>query len=268
MRAFGWLIAITMVGGCNVKHEAPAPDTRSSIEPKRALTLESTSLELGSLLSKQPVERSVEPLLAFDTSFVDLRPEFGTSVYQEVAVVGAKFGDAKPSLDRNEPSSVITVNELPKKTNEAFRFRITCKGDRVGMHAGSISLKTGLAEPPVLSLSWGCRVPGTLEVNPSTPYFNLKVSGERAVIVEVKSAQPDFTVRRVRIKDGPFSATFEPSEQRGAYHVVIKTLDEKIPDETRGLSGTLLIESNDRREPLKEVPLFGFGQINKVRRPD
>jgi hypothetical protein len=247
MKALGWFIAITIVGGCDAKREAPAPDTRSS-EPT--------------------VERTVEPLLAFDTPFVDLRPEFGTSASQEVAIVGAKFAEAQLSLESSDPSSVVTVKELPKKSREAFRFRVICKASRVGMHAGSVTFRTGLMELPMLSLSWGCRVPGTLEVNPSTPYFNLKVSGDRAITVEVKSAQPDFIVRRVRIKEGPFSAQLEPAEQRGTYHVIVKTLNEKIPDETRGVSGALLIESNDRREPLREVPLFGFGQINKVRRPD
>jgi hypothetical protein len=252
MKALGWFIVITIVSGCDAKHEAPAPDTRSSVAPERVQTLEPAS----------------EPLLAFDTPFVDLRPEFGTSASQEVAIVGAKFADAQLSLESNDLSSVVTVKELPKKSREAFRFRLTCIASRVGMHAGSVIFKTGLVEPPRLALSWGCRVPGTLEVNPSTPYFNLKVSGERALTVEVKSAQLDFVVRRVRIKEGPFSAQLEPNEQRGTYHVIVKTLNEKIPDETRGLSGTLLIESNDRREPLKEVPLFGFGQVNKVRRPD
>ena len=208
---------------------------------------------------------TVTPLLAFDTPFVDLRPEFGQTVHADVSVIGAQVGQAKLTLEA-APPSVVSVTALPTRNGEIPRFRLTCRASRVGMHAGSLVAKTGLADPPSISVSWSCRVQGTLEVNPSNPYFNLKVSGDKAVTVEVKSSQRGFAVHSVHVKDGPFAASLEPSDSNGAYHIIVKVLNGQIPDETRSASGTLVIESNDAREPLKEVPLFGFGQINKVDR--
>jgi hypothetical protein len=136
------------------------------------------------------------------------------------------------------------------------------------MHAGSLILTTGIAQQPEITLSWGCKVPGTLEVNPTNPYFNLKVSGDKAVTLEVKSRQPGFKVLSARVTEGPFTATLGVPNDQGVYDIVVTVQNSRVPDEARAASGKLLIVSNDRTEPRKEVPLFGFGQINKVERPE
>jgi hypothetical protein len=212
------------------------------------------------------ITASIVPLLAFDTSFIDLRPAYGKTAKAQVTVIGAKVKAAKLAIEP-APESVLHVTALPVSHGAPPRFQLTCRGTRVGMHAGSLVARTGLTEPAVISVSWGCRVPGTLEVNPSSPYFNLKVSGEKAVTVSVKSSQAHFEIRRVFVKEGPFAASLQARDADGTYAVSVKVLNEKIADETRSASGTLVIESNDAREPHKEVPLFGFGQINKVQNP-
>jgi hypothetical protein len=50
--------------------------------------------------------------------------------------------------------------------------------------------------------------------------------------------------------------------------VAARVKNGEIPDEARAATGKLLIQSNDTREPRKEVPLFGFGKVNKVARPE
>lgn len=212
------------------------------------------------------VTATVVPLVAFEPSFVDLRPEFGQTVHADITLTGAKVKDARLKLEPTS-SSVVSVTALPAKNGAPPRFRLTCRADRVGMHAGSIVAHTGLPEPSDISVSWGCRVPGTLEVYPSNPYFNLKVSGEKAVTIEVKSRQPGFEIRSVSIKEGPFTVSARARNPDGSYSVEISVVNHEIPDEARSASGTLVIESNDLREPHKEVPLFGFGQINKVQHP-
>lgn len=232
-----------------LKEELTLADERPNVPP--------TVLEISA---------TVVPLVTFEPSYVDLRPEFGQTVHMDVSVTGAKVKDTRLKLEPTSPS-VVSVTALPKKSGEPPQFRLTCRADRVGMHAGSLVAHTGLTDPAKVSVSWSCRVPGTLEVNPSNPYFNLKVSGDKAVTIEIKSRRPGFEVRSVRVKDGPFTASVQPRNADGSYSVVVSVLNDEIPDETRSASGTLVIESNDVREPHKEVPLFGFGQINKVEHP-
>jgi hypothetical protein len=111
-------------------------------------------------------------------------------------------------------------------------------------------------------------VPGTLEVNPTNPFFNLKVSGDKAVTVEVKSREPNFKVLSARVTEGPFLSTVVPPTSDGIYRIVIRVNNSAILDEARAATGTLLIVSNDRTEPRKEVPLFGLGHVNKAERPE
>jgi len=44
----------------------------------------------------------------------------------------------------------------------------------------------------------------------------------------------------------------------------VTALDDQIDDELRGVSGILVITSNDHTEPQKELELFGFGGVNRA----
>lgn len=210
---------------------------------------------------------TVEPVVGFSTAFVDLRPEFGKTQSQELRLLGLRAAKAQPRVT-STGGDMVSVSMLPHVDGSPAVFLVSCKGERVGMHAGSLVFETGLPIPASLTVSWGCRVPGTLEVTPSNPYFNLRVSGERATTITAKSSQSGFVVNSVRVLEGPFSATLEKVTEDGSYPITIKVQNRKIPDEARSAAGVLLIQSNDAREPRKEIPLFGFGQVNKVERPD
>jgi hypothetical protein len=49
------------------------------------------------------------------------------------------------------------------------------------------------------------------------------------------------------------------------FHVVVRVLEHRVADESRGSLGKVLVLSNDRTEPEKEIPLFGFGKLNSVK---
>ena len=125
--------------------------------------------------------------------------------------------------------------------------------------AGNVVLSTNLARPRKISLPYSCQVTGSLAVSPSTPYFDLKAPGGRSLGVAVTSSQPGFVVRAVRVAEGPFSAFFERDTSGGGYTVTVTVRPDGIAGDARGTVGRLLIVSNDRTEPEKELPLFAFG---------
>ena len=209
----------------------------------------------------------VEPVIGFDTAFVDLRPEFGQTTSVDVHLIGKRAAQAVPTVT-DTGGDIVTVAPLAGDGARVQGFRVLCKGRPVGMHAGSLVVNTGIAEQPTLTLSWGCRIPATLEVEPSNPYFNLRVSGDRATAILVRSRQPGFAVKSARIVEGPFRATLEKPNPDGSTSIVIRVKNDEIPDDARAATGRLLIESNDKREPRKEVPLLGFGKVNKGERTD
>jgi hypothetical protein len=209
----------------------------------------------------------VEPLIGFDTAFVDLRPDFGQTASADVRLVGKRAAQAAPKVT-SIGGDMVTVAALAAQVGRAQGLRLSCRGDRVGMHAGRVVVDTGVAEQPTLALSWGCRVPATLQVVPSNPYFNLRVSGDLAATLVVSSSQTGFRVKSARVIEGPFSATLEQARPDGSTSIIIRVKKDEIADDARAATGKLLIQSNDEREPRKEVPLFGFGRANKAARPE
>lgn len=221
----------------------------------------------GTVLATLPIVGKIEPAIGFDTAYVDLRPEFGQTSSIDVHLTGK---DAATSSARvaSTGGDTVTADAIVADAGHVEGFRLSCKGQAVGMHAGSLVVHTGLAVQPTLTLSWGCRVPATLEVEPSNPYFNLRSSGDRATQIVVRSRQPGFRVSSARIVEGPFHATLERPNSDGSRTITVRVRNDAIPDEARAATGKLLIESNDEREPRREVPLFGFGKVNKAAAPE
>jgi len=203
----------------------------------------------------------VTPLFAFDLPVIALAMPFGEERSQEVHLVGKLAEQARPRLTGPAaPDSEI----LPLPAASGHGYRVHCLGRKVGANAGNIVVATGLLRPKEIAIPYACNVRGTLQIEPTNPFFNLKVSGDRAVSITVRSSEPTFEVRSVRVTGGPFAARFAHAEDDHTYRIDVTVLGERIADETRAITGTLLIESNDRTEPRKEVPLFGSGRINKA----
>jgi hypothetical protein len=135
----------------------------------------------------------------------------------------------------------------------------------VGVHVGNVVLETGLSELPTLTLPYSIRVSGTLEVSPTNPYFNLRDPGAHAKTITVRSTAPDaaaFQVLAADIVSGPFAATVQKVGP-GLFHILVRVRETDVPGGDRGVLGRLLIRSTDATEPTKEIPLFGFGSLDR-----
>ena len=232
-------------------------DLLGPLREELSLSGRDQSIHLGALR----IIGRVEPLLGFDTGFVDLRPAFGRTATAEIRLVGKYAARARPRIV-DTGGAMLTAQPVAGRPTA---FQLSCSGDRVGMHAGSLTLETGIPEPATLTLSWGCRVPGTLEVDPTNPYFNLRASGDRATTILVRGERPGFRVRAATITEGPFRASVGRPGPDGRWPITVQVLKNKIPPESRTATGTLVIHSNDAREPRKAIPLFGFGKVNLAR---
>jgi hypothetical protein len=49
-----------------------------------------------------------------------------------------------------------------------------------------------------------------------------------------------------------------------AFRIQVKVLEDRLADDRRGTLGKLMVFSNDRTEPEKEIPLFGLGKLNRA----
>jgi hypothetical protein len=201
---------------------------------------------------------TVRPRLAFDTPAVNLTMPFGESRAVESRVVGALAGQARLRLRDRVPAS-IDVEFMPASDGQPEGLRIRCKGDKAGNHVGHLVALTGLEQPAEVGISWACKVVGTLSVTPTTLYFNFNEPGPKVQFVDVASAQPGFAIQSVSIREGPFSASIEPGAPP---RVKVTVVQAGMDPETRGAVGTLVIVSNDRTEPRKEISIMGMGRIN------
>jgi hypothetical protein len=216
---------------------------------------------------KVPIELvgKVTGLLAFDPQVVNLEMSFGEQRSQEVRLVGTAVDKAGIGLKKSALAEDSSVTLLSSQTGSTGGFRILCEGKKVGVHSGNLVISTGLPSPKEIAMPYACKVAGTLEVSPTNPYFNLKLPGPKVVAIEVRSSQPDFAVRGVRVLEGPFAASIEGPLSDNSFRVRVKVIEEGVKQETRGTVGRIVVVSNDRTEPEKEIPLFGFGKLNAAR---
>jgi hypothetical protein len=219
------------------------------------------------LSDRVPIElvAKVTPLLGFDTQVVTLEMPFGEERSQEVHLVGTWLDRAAIRLKSSAVAEDSSVERLSAPTGATRGFRIRCKGKKAGVHSGNLVVSTGLPEPKEIAMPYVCKVPGTLEISPTNPYFNLKIQGPKVVSIEVRSSQPGFEVRGARVLDGPFAASVEGPLPDKSFRVQVKVLEDRVKKETRGSLGKVMVLSNDRTEPEKEIPLFGFGKLNAAK---
>jgi hypothetical protein len=72
------------------------------------------------------------------------------------------------------------------------------------------------------------------------------------VRITVHRTQPGFEGRAVRVSDGPFA----DAEADNTYVIDVAAQNARLDADAHAATGALVISSNDRREPRKEVPLF------------
>jgi hypothetical protein len=207
------------------------------------------------------ITASALPILAFERDAVEFDVPFGSVRSQELRLIGARARDARLALlDAGHPDFQIEL--LPASEQRVQGLRVTFEAQRAGTRVGQIAFATGLAEPAKLSLRFSCKVAGTLRLSPTNPYFNLREPGPKQRVLQVQSSQSDFRIHSVRVTQGPFAATVSPSGA-GEYRIVVSFLEQRVSDDSRGISGKLLIVSNDRTEPEREVPLLALGKLTR-----
>jgi hypothetical protein len=146
----------------------------------------------------------------------------------------------------------------------APRFHLRYAGRTAGTFVGNLVFRTELPSPSEIRLPYSVRVQGTLTVAPTNPYFNLRSGGPKVQYLEVSSRQPGFRVKSVSAR-GPFAAQLEVGKLQSV-RIKLTVLEEQLGDEARSALGTLVIRSNDASEPLREVPLFALGHLNRSHR--
>ena len=149
-------------------------------------------------------------------------------------MTGTKANSATVKL-KSEVIADVAIEALPATQSETPGFAIQCKGHKPGLNSGNLVVTTDLERPRELALPYACKVIGTLEVNPTNPFFNLKVSGSKSVYVLVRSSQRDFQVHSVYVAEGPFAADFERASDGDYFRIKVAVIDDQIDDDTRGV---------------------------------
>jgi hypothetical protein len=209
---------------------------------------------------------SVRPLLALQPALLQANLAFGETNEQDFTLLGTRARDAKLTVkDTGDPA--IEAKVIEDRGGDLAHLHVTTHGTHVGMVTKNIVLATHLDSPIELLLPYSVRVTGTLEINPTNPYINMRISGAKATTIAVHSSQPGFAVRAVRVLNGPFTASFEHADAGDDFAVRVVLDESKVDVEQRGVVGEIAIDSNDRTEPERKVPLLAFGAQNRVPRP-
>ena len=223
---------------------------------QRRVTLLSNASEPATLA----LTATVEPTLEFERPTLELKTTFGASASGEMAIVGTRSRKSSLALGVLAGEGV-TVELLPASSAAPPRVRLTLDGKRVGTRVGQVAVKSDFARRPEIVLHVRTTVDGTLKIEPENPYLNLRFEEGRKVVLTVTSTQPDFSISEVKVLEGPFTARLVPSPViRGRALIEVRVAIDEVSPGTRGVNGKLSIRSNDRAEPVREVPLFALGK--------
>jgi hypothetical protein len=204
--------------------------------------------------------RPPAPKLAFEPSLVELDGQFGVSSSRDFPLTGESARAARPAIVTVEGADVVATVIPPSPSSTSVpSIRLTTSGRRVGESVGHVVVSTGLPDPKELVLYFRSKVPGTLTVSPSNPYIDLRLTPPHVVRLSVVSSRPEFRLLRVEVTSGPFAARIAPEAPNGGYTVEIETVESAVSTGQRGFAGRLLLISNDRTEPRKEIPLLAMG---------
>jgi hypothetical protein len=200
----------------------------------------------------------VEPLLVFDRAVLELNAPFGDESHAETRLRGALARRAHLTLAGQAPAG--TEVSVLSAVDGAEGASLRLFGAPVGTHAGSIRFSTGLEQPKELALSYLVKVKGTLTVSPTNPVLHLGAPGGTRSVLTVRSTQAGFAVKRAEVLEGPFAARVRRAG--GDFEVDVSVVPGKVSPKARGANGRVLIVSNDRAEPRKEVPLIAIGRAD------
>jgi hypothetical protein len=207
------------------------------------------------------LQATIQPRLAFETNMVEIEVGPGERRAREIRLVGSLATRARiavRSIDAGGPAVAI----LGAQGDRPAGLALTLVGDKVGVRVGRVLVSTGLDEPEELGLPYRMKVAGNLRVSPTNPTFNLRDPERRVQTLTVQSTRADFRLFSADVVDGPFAAVVErPAGAGGGFAVRVSVVAARVAASERGVTGKLMLLSNDPAEPRKEIPLFGMGAI-------
>jgi hypothetical protein len=210
----------------------------------------------GQAAGELELTAEVEPLLAFDRALLEVSVPFGTSGSAEARLRGANAATAR-LLPLTAPPGGMAVAVLPPAGAGSQGVVLRVTSGAAGIHAGSLRFATGLAAPKEIEIGYRVKVASTLAISPTNPFLDLGAPAGSPVLVKVSSQRAGFRVERAEVLEGPFDARVR--RDGDAYAIEVTIVAEKLDPGMRSANGRLLIVSNDRAEPTKEVPLFALG---------
>ena len=223
---------------------------------QRRVTLLSNAREAPTL----ELTATIDPTLAFERPTLELKTTFGASASGEMAIVGTRSRESRLKLGAVAGEGV-SAELLPASPAAPPKVRLVLDGARVGTRVGQLAVESDLARRPEIVLHFRAIVAGTLRVEPEKPYLNLRFEEGRRLELTVTSSQPGFSISGVTVLEGPFTARLVPSPVApSSARIEVRAVLTGIAPEARGVNGRLLIRSNDRSEPAREVPLFALGK--------
>ena len=207
----------------------------------------------------------VVPAVVFDRELLEVSLPFGARKVEEVRTEGPRSGALRLRLregDRRRWSAEgLLVDVLPAEGEQGAGLRIQLEARHVGKHAGTLLVETGLdGDPSELALPYAFHVSGTLNVAPEPLYVNLRAPQADGALLDVRSTQPGFRITQMRVLEGPFVVSWEQVDG-GHVRARVRAALDHIDADVRGATGRLLILSNDRTQPRREVALFALGKI-------
>jgi hypothetical protein len=203
------------------------------------------------------------PGLSFSPAIVEIEAPRNQRRSRDARLAGRLAPRAQLSVEQVDDSA-LDVQLLPPDGSGAAGLRLGFVGDRAGVRTGQVIVRTGLDEPPRLTLLYSLRVPSNLTVTPSNPVFDLRDPAGRERRLEVRGRGPDFRITSVAILSGPFRGILESDgdSTRGVASIRLRVDEVAIGASTqRGFLGQLRIGSNDPDQPTADVPLFAMGAL-------
>ncbi len=198
------------------------------------------------------IQADVVPQLAFDQPFVRLTGRRGETTRLKAWLVGTLAPTAKPKIDDQTGDAEVTAAIVEEVAGDGVKrgVELTLKNEHVGRGRGVVHVSTGVEARSKLQLRFSFDTTGNI-VAPQQVYLNAARENLRERVFDVRSQEAGFVLREARVVEGPFSTAVKPTES--GYQVTVTA--RAAPPQKGVVRGKLLLVSNDRFEPQKEVRL-------------
>ena len=207
------------------------------------------------------IKAKVESLLAFD------QPRYAASKTMHVGdketieawITGKLVDSAKLAIDQVTGGEDAAAELITKTEGDKQRqgVRVTLKGSKIGNYHGSVALNTGVEKVPRLMLPFSWNVLGNVEIIPRAIYYATgpqagpNVRDER--VLQIKSRLPDFKIKGISVKEGPFTAVLQKPDGGVGFEVRVNVTDRSKLEKIA--TSAIELTTNDPIEPKINVPI-------------